>query len=237
MLREIYEDYIVRYNKFIIIGSSLLFSIFILIFAYQKFLNMQQEINILKSNELLLTNVKEDKVEESQKYLFVDIKGAITNPGVYQVKENSRIADVIKTAGGLTKESDTSVLNLSKQVTDEMVIIIYTKEQIKKFREGNVTIKEVIKYIEKDCKCPDPSINKACINEDEKQEGNSNFLISINTATKEQLMNLPSIGESKALSIIDYRTKNGLFKDITDLKNVTGIGDSIFDKIKDLITL
>jgi len=128
-------------------------------------------------------------------------------------------------------------LNLSKKVTDEMVIIIYTKEEIKKFREGNVTIKEVIKYIGKDCECPDPNINGACIKDDEQQESNSLSLISINTATKEQLMTLTGIGESKAQSIIDYRTTNGLFKNITDLKNITGIGDSIFDKIKDYITL
>jgi competence protein ComEA len=138
-------------------------------------------------------------------------------------------------AGGLTNEADTSTLNLSKKVIDEMQIIIYTKAQIQQYKENNKSITEVIKYIEKECKCPDPTINDACINEESTYEKTSK--ISLNNATKEELMTLPNIGESKANAIIEYRTNNSLFSSIEDIKNVTGIGDSIFDKIKDYITI
>lgn len=73
--------------------------------------------------------------------------------------------------------------------------------------------------------------------QDKKIEQNNNKLININTATKEQLMQLESIGESKANNIIAYRTKNGLFKSIEELKNVSGIGNEIYKKIKDFITV
>lgn len=73
--------------------------------------------------------------------------------------------------------------------------------------------------------------------QDKKIEQNNNKLININTATKEQLMQLESIGESKANNIITYRTKNGLFKSIEELKNVSGIGNEIYKKIKDFITV
>ncbi|MDD2203224.1 MAG: helix-hairpin-helix domain-containing protein [Bacilli bacterium] len=238
MLRKIYDNYIAKYNKVIVISVFLLILVGILLFIYLNFFKIRNEINLLQSNQSLIKTTEEKEImAETPKALFVDIKGAITNQGVYQVEEGTRISDVIKLAGGLTKDSDTSVLNLSKKINDEMVIIIYTKGEMKKFREGNVTIKEVTKYIEQDCKCPDPSINGACINKDEQQESDSSSLISINKATKEQLMTLTGIGESKAQSIIDYRTKNGAFKDLDSLKNVSGIGDSIFDKIKDSITL
>ena len=59
--------------------------------------------------------------------------------------------------------------------------------------------------------------------------------ININTATSQQLMTLPGIGESRAKDIIDYRQKNGKFKSISDIKKISGIKDAAFDKIKDLI--
>ena len=75
--------------------------------------------------------------------------------------------------------------------------------------------------------------NDACITPTDKPNGK----ISINNASKEELMNLPGIGESKAISIIKYREENGNFATIEDIKNVSGIGDSLFDKIKDYITV
>ena len=70
------------------------------------------------------------KKEEIEKTVYVDIKGAINNPGVYEMNSDSRVIDVIKEAGDLTPDADTSLLNLSKKVDDEMYIIIYTKDEI-----------------------------------------------------------------------------------------------------------
>jgi len=148
------------------------------------------------------------------------------------------VIDVIAYAGGLTEQADTSIINQSKKVIDEMTIIIYTKDQIASYKNDSVkTIQEVIKYVEKDCNCPDPIINDACIENDTSNSDSTTTLISINNGTKEELMTLTGIGESKANAIITYRNENGNFTDINQIKDVSGIGDSIFDKIKKNITI
>ena len=166
---------------------------------------------------------------------FVDIKGSIINPGVYEIECNKRIIDVISLAGGLSEDADTSILNLSKKVKDEMYIIVYTNNQIKEYKEKMLPSKEIIKKIEEKIICPDTS-NNACL-----KDSNTNTKdivvegkININTASKEELMTLPGIGESKADKIIEYRNNNR-FNSIEDIKNISGIGESIFNKIKDSI--
>ena len=172
----------------------------------------------------------ENIIKKEKKTVYVDIKGAVNNPGVYEVDYDSRIIDVIKLAGDLTDEADTSILNLSKKVIDEMNIIIYTKEEMSAYKEKLIPAKTIVKEVEKKIVCPDND-NDACINKDNTRLTDK---ININTASKEELESLPSIGSSKANSIIEYREKNK-FESIEDIKNVTGIGDSLFEKIKDSI--
>ena len=111
-----------------------------------------------------------------------------------------------------------------------MYIIIYTKNELYEYKAS-----KEITCPSFECICPDTN-NDACIKEDSSIAKESNNLISISKASKEELMTLPSIGESKAENIINYRNKNG-FKTIEDIKNVEGIGESLFEKIKDKITL
>ena len=133
--------------------------------------------------------------------------------------------DVITMAGGLIEGADTSLINLAKIVADEMTIIIYSKEEVTE------KLKEEI------CVCECPLINNdACIN-DSSSSVKEGPLININTATKEELMTISGIGEAKAEDIIKYRESNGNFKSIDEIKNVSGIGDSLFEKIKDYITV
>lgn len=171
-----------------------------------------------------------EKIEREKKTVYVDIKGAVNNPGVYEMDYDSRIIDVIKQAGDLTDQADTSILNLSKKVDDEMYIIIYTKDEMKSYKERNIPSKTIVKEIEKKIVCPDDD-NDACIN---VNTSNMEGKININTASKEELESLPSIGSSKADKIIEYRN-NKKFESIEDIKNVTGIGDSLYEKIKDNI--
>ena len=176
---------------------------------------------------------KKTKPKEENKNIKVDIKGEINNPGVYELTENNNVIDVINMAGGLTNKSDTSNINLSKRLKDEMVIIVYSKQEIKDMKN-----KEKITC---------PPCNNACIEEkdekskinitEDKKEENINEKININTASIEELQKLNGIGLTKAESIIDYRNKNGNFKTIEDIKNVTGIGEAAFEKIKDNITI
>ena len=143
--------------------------------------------------------------------------------------KNSVVIDVINEAGGLTDIADTSVINLSKKISDEMVIIIYSKEQVANFSK----VKEIEKQVQDKCNQPDQNslINNACITTE-----NIITKISINTSTKEQLMTLQGIGEAKANDIIKYREENGPYETIEDLKKVPGIGDNLFAQIKEDIT-
>lgn len=212
--------------------------VFVLLFVFIK--DDSTEEVILEENNLEL---KEENIEEVDNIkIKVDIKGAVKNPGVYEVEENSRVSDVINISGGLTSEADTSVINLSKNVIDEMVIIIYTKDEINEMKEGSTSIK----YIEKECVCPKLE-NDACIedkidnipnnenNSNNKNEANGK--VSLNKATLDELMTLDGIGEKKAQAIIDYRNKNNGFKTIEELLEVDGIGSTTYEKIKDRLTL
>ena len=209
--------------KYIIPGVILVvLSIVIVIFYYPK--EEEKEVKITQK-ELPKKEEKEDK------YLFVDIKGAVNNPGVYKLKEDSRVIDVINESGGLKENADTSIINLSKKIIDEMVIIIYTKEDIQKYKE-NISTKKIEEEIKKEIVSIDKN-NKAEISTNKEISSK----VNINTATKEELQTLSGIGESKAEAIIKYREEKGPFEKIEDIKNVSGIGESAFEKIKENITV
>lgn len=186
-----------------------------------------------KKTEPLLAKKEETstKKEEVTDFVKVDIKGEIVNPGIYSLSSSSRVIDVIEKAGGLTKNANTTVINLSKKIIDEMVIIIYSNNEVKEFAKT----KEKEQHIQEYCIQKDENAlkNDACITE----TTTTSSKISINSATLEQLQTLPGIGESKAKDIISYREQNGPFKTIEDITKVSGIGDSVFAKIKDYITL
>lgn len=185
--------------------------------------------NVIKE-EILDEPIDIDKIIKYN----IDIKGAVKNPGVYSVDSNLTVNDVIKIAGGLNKEADTSLINLAKKISDEMVIIIYTKDEVK----NSNLINTVIKVVEKECVCPNIE-NDGCLNteiEDTITNKEENKLVNINTATKEELQTINGIGESKANNIINYRNEHGKFSKIEELKNVDGIGDSLYESIKIYIT-
>lgn len=201
------------------------------IFYYQK--NNKKEkkkeiVEVEENNELKVKEKDKEKVVEIE--YKVDIKGAVNLPGIYSMKSTSRVIDVINEAGGLTDLADTSVINLSKKIIDEMVIIIYTKEQVANFTK----VKETEKIIQDKCNQVDENSlkNDACIKTEEITSK-----VSINNSPKEVLMTLQGIGESKANDIIKYREENGPFNSIEDIKNVPGIGDNLFAQIKEDITL
>ncbi|MCI8393987.1 MAG: hypothetical protein HFH86_00715 [Bacilli bacterium] len=185
------------------------------------------EIEEQKEEEIL---PKELELTETQKEMIsVDIKGAIEKPGVYQVPKDTRIHEGIDLAGGLTETAYTGNLNLSKKMHDEMVIYIYTlKEYQKKITcipkndyEGEIT-QEILE--------------KESITE-KKESSSLNFPISINEAKMEDLLEIDGIGKSKAENIIQYRETNGPFKNLEELKEVSGIGEAIYEKIKDRLVL
>ena len=192
--------------------------------------------NTVTNNDIIIEKEEPIIEEEKEEKCNIDIKGAIKKPGVYTINCDNNINDAIKLAGGLENNADTSIINLAKKVTNEMVIIVYTKEEVK---NSNI-VDTVIKVVEKECVCPNIQ-NDGCINEkitDTITNNNQSDqgLININSATKEQLLKIPGIGEAKAKAIINYREKNGNFKTIEDIQNVEGIGSKLYEEIKIYIT-
>ena len=156
------------------------------------------------------TTVVAEKAEVSttqETVIFVDIKGAVKNPGVYQMKVGDRVKDALDAAGGLTGEADSQKVNLAKRLEDQMVIVVpKVGEEAEEIPTG-VTSKE------------------------EAKEGK----VNINTATVEELKTLKGVGEKKAEAIIEYRKKNGSFKTKEDLMKVRGIGKKLFESFQERI--
>lgn len=192
------------------------------------------DINLSKKleDEMVITIPYQKKIDI--KSIKVDIKGAVKIPGVYSLEENDRIIDVITLSGGLLDVADTSTINLSKKVFDEMVIIIPIKEENKIEKEEIINDAIIGEEQNKENESNDEIIEDNTENLDKIEETNKK--ISLNTATKEQLMTLSGIGESKALAIIEYRN-NKKFESIDEITNIKGIGNSIYEKIKQYITI
>lgn len=249
-----FKEYILSFIKNNIIQIICIFlELILIIFLLFKVINQTCECNdynkeintIEENNEEKMNN---DIIEDND--VIIDIKGAIKNPGVYKLPNKTIINDVIKTAGGLTKNATTINLNLSAQIFDRMVIYVATKQELEKninFNTNNVVVeikKDNDMKIDNDAKIDNSKSEGIEIKEEtnnskieDKTDKSSNSLISINNATKEELMQIPNIGESKAQKILEYREENGLFKSLEDIKNVSGIGEALFEKIKDYIIL
>jgi competence protein ComEA len=155
-----------------------------------------------------------DTKELPQK-IIVDVKGQIKHPGVYQSSTEERVMDVITRAGGLTDKADENQVNFAEHVHDEMVIYIPAKGEEPESQAG-VEVNSI---------------------ETAGNTAESQGKIDLNKADVNQLQNLPGIGPAKAKAIIEYREKSGKFKAAEDLKNISGIGDKTFDKLKDLIVV
>ena len=222
-----------RYRKQIIIISIIVIMIISSISAFIYFYEPPKKKTI---DTIKVKKKKEqpETEEDVKKTYMVDIKGEVITPGIYELEKDSRIIDVINEAGGLTESADTSVINLSKKITDEMVIIIYSKKEVENWLET----KEQESYLQEKCisREKEQTPNDACIEENTEGEKQTATTVNINTATKEELMTLSGIGETKADAIIAYRQKTP-FQTIEDIKNVSGIGDSTYEEIKNNITV
>ena len=138
---------------------------------------------------------------------FVDIKGEVRNPGVYQMKVGDRVKDALEAAGGLTAEADSQKVNLAKRLEDQMVIVVpKVGEEAEEIPAGET-----------------------------RNEATKEGKVNINTATVEELKTLKGVGEKKAEAIIEYRKKNGSFQTKEDLMKVRGIGKKLFESFQERI--
>ncbi|PLS01217.1 helix-hairpin-helix domain-containing protein [Neobacillus cucumis] len=174
----------------------------------------QENVPIQKSVEMGPEKPAAAEPTEPEK-IMVDVKGQVTSPGVYESNAGERVIDVIEHAGGLTDQADQTQVNFAQHVEDEMVIYIPGKGE-----EGS--------------NLPLPTGGSGAVS---SGTGQNMGKININNADEQELQNLPGIGPAKAAAIIEFRTTSGPFKTIEDLKNISGIGDKTFEKLKDLIVV
>jgi competence protein ComEA len=166
--------------------------------------------NRKKSIEVISKETQENKNSNTPLKIKAYICGEVVKPGVYTVNEGDRVITLVDMAGGFKSTADQYGVNLSMKIKDEDFIKIPSKQE---------TAAQII------------------ISGTAAPNTLSNGKININTADKTQLESLPRIGEAIAQRIIDYRNKNGQFKKIEEITNVSGIGQKTFDGFKDKITV
>lgn len=200
---------------------GLIIAVFILIanFAYSNniggIFDKSEKITLVDEGDLSdkdnnIDSNTEESTNDSIKKVY--ISGEINKPGVYQIKDGDRLEDLINEAGGLTDKASDKTLNLAQRLDDQMKIYI-----------PNIDEENSLENID-----PNQSASQS--------PSKTTELININTASKEELMTLPNIGDKRADAIIEYRNANK-FEKIEDIKNVTGIGDKFYEALKDLITI
>lgn len=201
-------------QKIILTIILILMLVFIGYYIIKKTSNSEYISLEINENENTENNIIDEKIEE--KDIIIHIAGAVQKQGIVKIKEGSRISDVIESAGGITEDADLSKINLAYSVKDGQKIYV-----------PSVNDKENINTITEDL--GENIIDNDNINKTSK--------VNINTASQTELETLNGIGPSTALKIINYRSENGNFKKIDDIKNVPGIGDSKFENIKNDICI
>ncbi|MEA3312948.1 MAG: ComEA family DNA-binding protein [Caldisericota bacterium] len=153
-------------------------------------------------------------IENSEEPIYITsyVVGAVNNPDVYELPINSIVKDAIEKAGGPTEDADLVAINLARKVKDGEEIIVPAKQVFLSDSNDSGNLNSTVGT-------------------------NSSGKININTASAKELEALPGIGEVKSKAIVQYRKDYGLFRDIRDIMNVSGIGEITFENIKDLIVI
>ncbi len=176
--------------------------------------NYGELLSDTEQNEDIIDEDKENKI-------IVHITGAVQNEGVVEVKENARVNDVIQSAGGVTEDANLDNVNLAHVVEDgQKIYIPSVHDNSENIDDGDVIVQ---------------NSNSGVI--ENIDETSNNGMVNINTANATKLQELPGIGASTAQKIVTYRDKNGKFKSIEDIKNVSGIGEAKYDMIKEQICI
>lgn len=197
---------------------AIILTIILLVIGYYIWDITQNNSEIIEDYDEQNIEDIEDNTKISQNTeIIIHIAGAVENEGIQKLPENSRVADAIEAAGGLTSDANVNCINLAQKIADGQKIYIpfNNEEETSVEKMSEVNIQEPVQIID---------------NTTEK-------LVNINTATQTELETLSGIGTSTATKIINYRKENGKFKSIEDIKNVSGIGESKYENIKNNITI
>ena len=150
-----------------------------------------------------------------QKLVMVDVEGSVANPGLYELSGEARVGDAISAAGGYTNDAATAAVNLAQPIEDGMQIYVASEDEAASAPAAGQT---------------------ANAGSSSGAQGNASR-VNLNTATLEQLQTLPGVGPVLAQSILDYRAEHGRFSSVEELKNVSGIGDTRFERLKGKVAI
>lgn len=199
--------------------SIAIITIFLSVFLFYNISSSETEKQILSLNEFTHEEESNEiKIEDVQENIFVEIKGEVLNPDVYELEKGSIVRDLILISGGLTEIGDTSNINQARELQNGECIVVLSKQEILDMKNNSNEILKVDNV---------SSFNVESFFDDDK--------VNINTASKEELKTLSGIGDGLAEAIISYREENNGFNTIDDIKNVSRIGDKTFEKFKDKI--
>ena len=228
-------------NKKTIVPIAVIIVLLICYYIYYKNTNIYKEFEMSSNLEELLPyeedktgkneEVREQQIEKEnkdviseQEIIIVHVTGEVNSPGVVEVEKGARVIDAVNKAQGFTQDADTEKVNLAYELTDGVKIYIPSKS---KDKENNLSTQ---KYITTDS-------GDNVDTEEKNMKNTTSSLVNINEATQTELETLPGIGPSIALKIISYRKEKGKFSSKEEIKNVSGIGDSKFESIRELICL
>lgn len=228
---------------------AIIVAIIVGIIAY--YFYSKENTNELNIEELEVENTtaqSNENANEVESNIVVHISGCVNQEGIVKLEANSRIADAIEKAGGLKENADISKINLAYLLEDGMKIYIPSIEETKASEnetQESTTSTQISNSTTYNTQSKSTSTDNTknyitttpSSDEQSDSSDSSSQKININTATQTELETLPGIGPSTALKIINYRSENGKFSTIEDIKNVKGIGDSKFNNIKDYITV
>lgn len=181
----------------------------------------------IEENEKVNSNESSEEESSNIEKIVVEIKGEVKNPNVYVLENGSRIYELIEKSGGPTEEADLSNINRALYLSDGQCVVV---RNINDVQDETEDLEEAL----------NDENSKNVSNNSPKEKISSSdesSTININTASKETLMTLNGIGESKAQAIIDYREEIGGFKSVDEITNISGIGEKTLEKIKDKISI
>lgn len=209
------KRWLMEYKKVLsIIGGVL--AVIVIILVERGMMASSTKEKVMVTNAVNTTRIEETTTMMPQN-CYVDIKGEVLHPGVYEFSCESRVQEVIKKAGGFTEEADETKINLAQKITDQMQMIV---PNLHSKQEGGVT-------------------------EGNSEKGNSSNstpsnskqgTVNINTATLEELQTIKGIGKKKAEAILQYRKEHGAFRTKEDLLQVKGIGKKALEAIESQVT-
>ena len=217
-----------KFNKKIILLSIIIIfiiGIYYLFIRDRDYLESDSNMKILNTNEEDKEIENKISITEDKGKIVIYVAGAVKNEGIYELDENSRIADCIEKAGGLTDDANIKDINLAFVLEDGMKVYIPKNSEINEVKDDTST------YVSKENGSTNTGTSTS------KNTSAKSSKININTANQTDLETLPGIGPSTAQKIINYRKEKGKFSSIEDIKKVSGIGESKYSKIKDYITI